>query len=192
MKKFLIVLISAFLVSSLMAATHEPEAESEFAAYQAEQNQENFIAAANNFYQAIAEDKDSQQAQIMLGYLLSMELERNLAAIAEQAESLDTGLKFNYANLLLSLNRFEESLVIYDQLNADFGQWSCPWRHKGEAYLKMGQLGKAEEATQISIDVREDHYDAYIQLAEVQKLLGKNATALKSIEKGVSLMDEKG
>jgi len=120
-----------------------------------------------------------------------MELDRTLSELGKSAENLDTGLKFNYANLLLSLNRFEAAIELYDQLNAGFPQWSCPWRHKGEAYLKLGKLGKAEEVTQISIDVREDHYDAYIQLAEVQKRLGKNITALASIEKAVSLMDKK-
>ena len=45
-------------------------------------------------------------------------------------------------------------------------------------------------ATQKSIDVRPDHYDALVQLAVIQKHLDKKEAALKSIEKAISLMDQ--
>jgi tetratricopeptide (TPR) repeat protein len=56
--------------------------------------------------------------------------------------------------------------------------------------MKLDRWEEAETATQKSIDVRPDHYDAFVQLAEIQKHLDKKEAALKSIEKAVSLMDE--
>ncbi|RLC45462.1 MAG: hypothetical protein DRI23_13530 [Candidatus Cloacimonadota bacterium] len=43
---------------------------------------------------------------------------------------------------------------------------------------------EAEMVTLKAIETREDHYDAYIQLAEIQMHLGKYETALETLEKG--------
>jgi len=75
---------------------------------------------------------------------------------------------------------------VYEGLNEEFPDWSCPWRHKGEAYFKTSELELAETALQKAIETRVEHFDAYVMLAEVQDAMGKNAEALKTLETGFS------
>ncbi len=112
--------------------------------------------------------------------------DRPLEILAANIDSLSSKTKFSYANFLLDLNRFEESIQIYNSLNDEYPNWSCPWRHKGEALLKMERYEVAEVVTIKAIEVREDHFDAYVQLAKIQKKLGKYKDALQTLEKGLS------
>ena len=158
--------------------------------YQKNPNFETFQAANADFDKAIKADPNDEFSSIMRAYLLSMELDRSLQYFEQNIDSLETGTKFQYANLLLGMNRFEDALKVYDIITEAIPKWSCPWRHKGETLMKLDRWEEAETATQKSIDVRPDHYDAFVQLAEIQKHLDKKEAALKSIEKAVSLMDE--
>ncbi len=147
-----------------------------------------------NFYQAMNYyanlDEQDFSGNLMLSYLYSMEMERNLEILAANIDSLSSKTRFSYANLLLDLNRFEKSIQIYNSLNEEYPNWSCPWRHKGEAYYKWGKLAEAEIAALKAIEAREDHFDAYVMLAEIRRDAGKPEQALETLEKGIEYFDE--
>ncbi len=184
MKKILIF-SCLFLIAFLFAAEHEVVDNSHFSEYQKEPTSENFQKAFNHY----SKQKNDFNAQLFLSYLHVMEINSLIAEMETNYDSLNTKEKFSYANLLLEINRLDECLPIYEELNADFPAWPCPWRHKGEALMKQGKLEEAETATLKSIETREDHFDAYIQLAEVQKLMNKPEEALQNLNKGLSYYD---
>lgn len=188
-KKLLIGVIALFAITAL-AENHEHNSEGQFAKYQKEQTTENFNNALNELNEKIDKDSTDTNSRIMISYLFMMELDRNNSYFNENIENLDNRTKFGYANLLLEMGKYNESIKVYNLLNAEFPKWSCPWRHKGEAHYKSSQLEEAELATIKSIEVRPDHYDAFVQLAEIQRDLGKKTEALKSIESAVKLMSE--
>jgi len=192
MKKLSIVIITVTLFIALSAVDHAPHSDGAFSEYQTNPNFQNFQKAATEFNTAIEADTKDVDSRMMQANLYNMELDRSLNYFAANLDSLDTRTKFSYANLLLSLNRPDECIPIYEQLNSAIPKWACPWRHKGEALLKSGKWEAAELATQQSVNVRPDHYDAYVQLAEIQKHLGKNAEALGAIEKALELMTVNG
>ncbi len=182
MKKIVILIIAVVVITLLTAEVHS---ENElFKVYQQDQNFKNFQKAIE-YYNSNCEDAEESKSILMLSYLYTMELHRNLNILDENLDSLDTRTKFSYANLLLELGEFKESITVYEKLNADFPTWSCPWRHKGEALMKQQNLKEAEVATIKAIEVREDHFDAYIQLAKIQKQLGNYEAAIQTLENGM-------
>ena len=182
MKKNVFLFIVVILMTLLAAEVHD---ENElFKTYQQEQNFENFQQAIEH-YNSNSKDAEESKSVLMLAYLYTMELENNLEILGDNLDSLTTRTKFSYANLLLELGRLDESIAIYNKINEDVPKWSCPWRHKGEALMKQQDYLGAEVATIKAIEVREDHFDAYIQLANIQKELGEYHTALRTLEKGM-------
>ncbi|MEA1973083.1 MAG: hypothetical protein U9N34_07320, partial [Candidatus Cloacimonadota bacterium] len=101
-------------------------------------------------------------------------------------DSLETRTKFQYGNLLLEMGKYKESIEIYNSLNESSPKWSCPWRHKGEAYYNLNDLANAEKSFLKAIETRIEHYDAYVWLAKTQKEMGRYKEALKSLEIGLS------
>ncbi len=159
MQKYIFLIITILFITILTAETHS---ENElFNAYQQNQSFENFQKAVKH-YNAKCEEAEDNTSVLMMSYLHTMELHRNLDILKNNLDSLDTRTKFSYANLLLELGEFDESIAIYDKLNEDFPKWSCPWRHKGEALMKQQNHKDAELATMKAIETREDHFDAYI------------------------------
>lgn len=175
MKKLLILLF--IVLVTICFAGHDDFAE--FNEYQKNPTYENFLKAAGEYQTKI---DSTYNAHLMLAYLYNMQLENELDVLEENLDSLSTRTKFSYANLLLELGKLDESIAIYDKLNADFPKWSCAWRHKGEALMKQQNYKLAEIATIKAIEVREDHFDAYIQLARIQKELGEYEAALQTLE----------
>ena len=178
MKKILILLFIT-LATFCFAGQHDY---AEFNEYQQNPTYENFLKAANGYQEQI---DSTYTANLMQAYLYTMELEKNLDILGDNLDSLTTRTKFSYANLLLELGKLDESIVIYDKLNEDVPKWSCPWRHKGEVLMRQNKLAEAETATMMAIETREDHFDAYIQLATIQKELGKYEAALLTLENGM-------
>ncbi|MDD3051733.1 MAG: hypothetical protein PHR06_11375 [Candidatus Cloacimonetes bacterium] len=178
------IILTAIIILSIALCwgNQEQKEMSPLQKYFAEQSSENFLNAYNSLNTQVAEDEASNS--ISLAMLLFYEMEKQLKNAEETATDLNPGQKFQYANLLLALNRFEESVKIYDMLNTASPKWSCPWRHKGEAYFQMNELEKAEEALLMAIETREEHYDAYVMLADVQAALGRFDDALKTLELG--------
>ena len=183
--KFFILALMVIFTNVLFAQKHGLE--SGFKEYIENPCFENFTQAMN--YYANLDEQDFS-GNLMLSYLYSMEMERNLEILTVNIDSLSSKTRFSYANLLLDLNRFEESIQIYNSLNDDYPNWSCPWRHKGEAYYKWGKLAEAETAALKAIETREDHFDAYVMLAEIRRDAGKPAQALETLEKGFEYFDE--
>ena len=101
-------------------------------------------------------------------------------------DSLAPRENFSLANILLDKGEYEKAISYYEKLNKAVPKWSCPWRHKGEAYYKMHKLQEAEKSLKKAIETRKEHYDAYIMLAEVQRDLKKYDEALKTFETGLS------
>jgi len=182
MQKNLFLIVAVLIITLLTANEHNGN--DLFIIYQQDQNFDNFQKAIEH-YNSNSEISDNNKSALMLSYLYTMELNRNLDILKVNSDSLDNMTKFSYANLLLELGKFNESIHIYDQLNADFPKWSCPWRHKGEAFINLQDYKSAEFATMKAIESREDHFDAYIQLANIQKELGEYRTALTTLEKGL-------
>ena len=184
MKKIVLMVLFIVLVSILFAGDgkHDNSEFEHFNNYKNEQNAENFNTAINHYFQ----NENNYSSNLMLSYLCFMELEKNLEVLELNLDSLTTRTKFSYANLLLELGKLDESIVIYDKLNEDVPKWSCPWRHKGEVLMKQNKLAEAETATLMAIETREDHFDAYVQLANIQKDMKKYEEALKSLNKGLS------
>ena len=179
MKK-LVILLFIVLVTICFAGQHDY---TEFNEYQENPTYENFLKAVNGYQ---AQTDSTYTANLMLAYLYKMQLDLEIKVLEENYDSLTTRTKFSYANLLLDLGKLDESIVIYDKLNEDVPKWSCPWRHKGEVLMKQNKLAEAETATLMAIETREDHFDAYVQLAHIQKDMKKYKEALKSLNKGLS------
>ncbi len=175
MKKLLILLF--IVLVTLCFAKHDDYAD--FNEYQENPTFENFLKAAGGYQEQI---DSTYTANLMLAYLYNMQMNQEIKVLEENLDSLTTRTKFSYANLLLELGKLDESIAIYNILNADFPKWSCAWRHKGEALMKQGKMEEAEKATLQAIETREDHFDAYIQLARIQKELGEYETALQTLE----------
>ena len=70
-------------------------------------------------------------------------------------------------------------------MNESSPKWSCPWRHKGEAYYNKEDFGQAETAFKMAVETRITHYDAYVWLARAQYKAGKAPEALKSLDTGL-------
>lgn len=174
----MIVITLLVLITSIM---HAEEVEKDFfKIYQENPTKDNFFEAVNHF------SNQEEPDNLMLSYLYYMQLENTLSKMEVQLPEMNNRTKFQYANLLLSLNRFEESIPIYNQLNESVPDWSCPWRHKGEAFFKSGDLDQAEIALKKAIETRIEHFDAYVMLAEVQKEAGDYKEALATLETGLT------
>ncbi|MBN2460388.1 MAG: hypothetical protein JXB60_02175 [Candidatus Cloacimonetes bacterium] len=124
-------------------------------------------------------------SDLILGYLHLTELDKIVSMLHSRVDSLDNGQKFSLANLMLGMGRYKDSIAIYEILNETIPNWSCPWRHKGEAFFRSGQLAEAETSLLQAITTRKEHFDAYVMLAETQLELGKPAEALHTLETGL-------
>ena len=182
-KNYIIMLV--FFIAVNLIGQHVSNDFEMYLNYQKEPTIGNLIKAVE-YYNTQLEGKTKYTAHLMLAYVFQNEFQKNMNILEEELDSLSTMNKFSYANLLLDIGQFEKSITIYDKLNENFPKWSCPWRHKGEALLKMESYEKAEVATIKAIEVREDHLDAYVQLARIRKSLGKYNEALQTLEKGLS------
>ncbi len=182
-KKQIIVLV--FFITVSLFGQHGNNDFEEYINYQKEPTIGNLIKTIE-YYNAQLEGDSEYIAHLMLAHIFQNEFQKNMNILDDNLDSLSTRNKFSYANLLLDIEQFEKSIMIYDKLNENFPKWSCPWRHKGEALLKMERYEEAEIATIKAIEVREDHFDAYVQLAAIQKELSKYEEALRSLEKGLS------
>ena len=181
------IFILFFLLNFVMIFAVENNSQiNYFQIYQENSNFENFRKAIEHYNSNLSQDKDNFESNLYLSYLYFMEMNRNLERLKNNFDVLDNRTKFSFANLLLNLGRYDESITYYEKLNQESPNWSCPWRHKGEALMKLNRFEEAEKALQKAIETREEHYDAYVMLAEVQKEMGKYREALQTLNKGFS------
>ncbi len=184
MNKNQIILLVFFIAASLFGQHGSSDFE-EYMNYQKEPTIGNLIKAVE-YYNAQLEGDSKYTAHLMLAHIFQNESQKNMNILDDDLDSLSTKTQFSYANLLLDIGQFEKSITVYDKLNDNFPKWSCPWRHKGEALYKLEKYEEAKIATIKAIEVREDHFDAYVQLARIQKKVGKYIDALQTLEKGLS------
>ncbi len=182
MKKFLILAVAIAILLPGAASAKEP---SLFSIYLKDRTPENFLKAFEHYESQRADTADYGAATV-LAYLSLIELEKNLEILEENISELTNKNQFSYGNILLELDRYDEAIAIYDVLNEKSPKWSCPWRHKGEAYWKQGELASSVMALNKAIETRETHYDAYVMLAEVYNDLDECETALETLEKGLT------
>ena len=182
MKKFLILAVS---IAILLPGTASAKEKSLFSIYLADRTTENFLKAFDH-YESLRADTANYSAAVVLAYMSLIELEKNLEMLEENTAELTNKNRFSYGNILLELDRYDEAIAIYDVLNEKSPKWSCPWRHKGEAYWKQGELADAVMALNKAIETRETHYDAYVMLADVYRDLEEYETALATLEKGLT------
>ncbi|HNX37332.1 MAG TPA: tetratricopeptide repeat protein [Candidatus Cloacimonadota bacterium] len=156
-------------------------------AYLDDPGRETFRVAVDSLTQAIQSGENPSQTKLYLMYILDNEVSLLKEDLLAGADSLDTGGRFSLGNVLLGMRDYTAAIKIYAGLNKDYPNWSCPWRHKGQALYEMKDYTEAERALFQAISTNEEHYDAYIWLAKTQKELGKYPQALENLEKARKL-----
>jgi tetratricopeptide (TPR) repeat protein len=187
--KKLIALILVSCISFVLFGQHHEDSFGKYMEYQENPTTDNFVVALEH-YDSLKSGDDEFLNYILVANLLMAEFEKNVDYLSANIDSLTLRDKFQFANLLLSSGKFEQSIEIYNILNEDAPKWSCPWRHKGEALMKSESFQAAELATIQAIKTKEDHFDAYLQLAEIQKELGKYDEALQTLDNGLKYSEQ--
>jgi tetratricopeptide (TPR) repeat protein len=185
LKKLFTVALVLVLVVPMIVAAQEAKKESPFQIYSKDQTPENFINAYNA-YNAELKDTMNYGTVAMLGWLNYYELERNIEMLKANADKLTDMNKFQYGNMLLELGRYDEAIPLYAQINEHNPKWSCPWRHKGTALWKKGELDEAARSLEKAIETRKTHYDAYVILAHVYNDMKDYKKAASTLETGLS------
>ena len=176
--------IISLLICSLLLLAEET---SPLMTYYNNPNLQTFQAAWQDISAVLEKDSTQINLHILLASLATSEARRLEKGIKPHVSQLNTGGKFQYANLLFSQARWEEAIGLYDQLNRSTPKWSCPWRHKGAALYHLKRFKDAEKALQEAVNTNEQHYDAYIWLAKAQYELKKYKPALKNLETALTL-----
>jgi tetratricopeptide (TPR) repeat protein len=181
MKRF-IMLTLALLAFALLAA-ESPYLED----YYTNPTTQTFITAYNFCAETLAADSTRSDMRVLMAYLLSSETDRQTQYLGAKADEMSAGDKFNYANLLLNQGKYEDAIEQYNDLNTDSPDWSCPWRHKGQALYSLGRYKDAETSLAKAIETNKQHYDAYIWMAKTQYQLKKYKEALRNLETALTL-----
>ncbi len=106
------------------------------------------------------------------------------------ADTLSAGERFQLANELLQKDDYANAITLYDTLNRDYPDWSCPWRHKGEAWFNLKNYEAAVTSLEQAIATNSEHYDAYVWMAFSLNELGRYTEALKNLEAALALSPE--
>lgn len=177
MKKVLCLIICMLTIAFVFGDSSEL-----LKSYFEESNLENIKAILDDANQS----KDVASANMNLLLVHFSEMSKAINMLEENAENLQAGQRFQLANIYLALGKYNEAITHYNILNKNFADWSCPWRHKGEAYFNLEKWEEAESALEKAIETRVEHYDAYLWLAKTQLKLKKNKAALKTFETAMS------
>ena len=186
MKRMLIFFTLVISLPFTLCFAETPPESNHFQDYFADPSFSTFEKAFESYSTQLSENAEDNNSRMMLSYLYMLEIERMLGEFETRIDSLAPNIKFQYANLLLGIGKYEECIEIYEGLNIEYPDWSCPWRHKGEAYFKSDELEQAEIALKRAIETRVEHYDAYVMLAEVKEEMGNYTDALATLETGFS------
>lgn len=177
MKKILLILICFSAIVILFSDSQEL-----LNNYYNDATLENIKAVLDEAHQA----EKSSTAQLNLLLLHFNEMSKAITQLESMNADLQPAQRFQLANIYLALGENEKAITHYDILNEKFVDWSCPWRHKGEAYYNLENWENSEKALSKAIEARIEHYDAYLWLARVQLKQGKNKEALKTFDTGMS------
>ncbi|PID28100.1 MAG: hypothetical protein CSB55_06190 [Candidatus Cloacimonadota bacterium] len=157
--------------------------------YRKDQNAVNIGNLFNEIQKELKKDVSEEDTRLVAINFYFDLFNGELKFFEENFDSLTVRSQFGYANILLALEEYDRALKIYDYLNQEAPEWSCPWRHKGEVYYRKGDMENAESAFIKSLEIRENHFDAYIWLAQAQIELKKYEEALQTFEKGLTFLD---
>ncbi len=158
--------------------------------YFSNQTEENFLKVYNHLYKKIKANPKDYDSIISLATLTQLAANNYSNQVKTKIDSLGMREKFLFANFLLQQEKYQEAINIYNKLNKAAPKWSCPWRHKGEAYFDMGKYKEAEQALFKAIEVKKNHFDAYILLAQIQEKMEKYQEALSTLETGLKYEDQ--
>jgi tetratricopeptide (TPR) repeat protein len=183
--KRLILLISALLFAGWLVAGNAV-----LDAYYENPSSENFVAAYSFCQKSLEADSTNTDMRFLLAYIVNTENNRLSASLETLSDSLSAGQRFQLGNLYLSQGRHASAIEQYEILNADYPDWSCPWRHKGQALYETGKYKDAEKSIAQAIETNKEHYDAYIWMAKIQYQLKKYKPALKNLETALTLNPE--
>lgn len=150
-----------------------------------------FTAAVRAFNRILTIDPTDENARMMLGILYTRKGREMADGLVRDGLGKPAGY-FRLGNLLLMQNRFDEAIGCYDKVNAAIPAWTCPFRHKGEALMKAGRNEEAIIALRRSIEVKKDHFDAYVFLARALTAAGRFAEAEKELDTAVEVHAKSG
>jgi tetratricopeptide (TPR) repeat protein len=159
-------------------------------AYLKNPNVANFSKAVSALDQSISKGEKVYLSQLHLAYIADYEAKRLMDELITHADSLAAGERFTLANILLGQEEYEKAIGVYNSLNSEFPNWSCPWRHKGEAYYKIENYNESVKSLTEAIRTNEEHYDAYVWMAYALNKLERYPEALQNIEKAMTLSPE--
>lgn len=182
MKHIVLILITLGMAWTLFAADADP-----LESYLANPNPESFREAVEALTDSLLSAVNPNTSKAYLAYIAAEESTRLLDELQREIEELAAGQRFMLGNILLELDKLEDAVEVYDSLNEDYPNWSCPWRHKGEALFKAEDFEAAVEALAEAIQTNEEHYDAYVWMAMALKELGLYEDALANLDSALKL-----
>lgn len=147
----------------------------------------NFSMAVSALSDAIIAGEKPNMNMLNLAYISELEADRLMKELISKADSLAAGERFTLANILLGKEDYANAIPLYDALNRDYPNWSCPWRHKGEAYFNQKNYEAAVTSLQQAIATNTEHYDAYVWMAFSLNELGRYQEALTNLETAMTL-----
>jgi len=183
MRKFIIML---FLLG-LVTLWADENAADPVKAYLESPDISGFQAAVAQLSTQLGNEDSDFRARLYLHHLCDLEARRMLDGLIADADSLAPGERFSLANYLLGKEEYQAAVKLYDAINEDLPNWSCPWRHKGEALYKLEDYQRAMTALEQAIATNQNHYDAYIWMARAQKELGLYPDALANLDRARKL-----
>ncbi|HRX76560.1 MAG TPA: tetratricopeptide repeat protein, partial [Candidatus Cloacimonadota bacterium] len=124
---------------------------------------------------------ESLQAELNLAYIANYEAMRLMELAMAKADELSAAERFSLANMFLGMDKYAEAIKLYEALNQASPKWSCPWRHKGEAYYKSGNFSASAQALEMAIQTNPEHYDAYIWYAKTLYQLARYEEAMTAL-----------
>ena len=183
MKSFIMALtVLCFSTAIFAAEVSDPVSE-----YLNNPDHTKFGMAVESALDSLAMSSNPNLHKLKLAYITEQEVSILLSDLQSSKAELTTGELFSLANLYLGRSEYGDAIALYDSLNSAYPNWSCPWRHKGEAYYRLKKYNEASTALQQAITTNVNHYDAYIWLALTQKELGQYSAALKNLDKAREL-----
>lgn len=187
MKNYVLIIVLCITALSLWAEAADP-----LEGYLASPGAQSFGEAVD-YLNTVAENSDNEVlCRIQMLYIMNLESERLIDGLLAESDSLNASQRFNLGNVLMGMEKLDQAVAIYEAINRDYPNWSCPWRHKGEAYYKMGEYEEAAASLTQAIATNRDHVDAYIWMAYALNEMGQYAEALQNLEYALSLNPEDG
>lgn len=179
-----ILLVLLLAGTALTAQTVDPCAE-----YLRKPTPEGYRAARAYLDSILSKNSSDPKALLYSAYVDQANLAAQIDRLYGLRDTLEGKHLFGLANLMLEMGDFRRAVEIYRTLNTMLPKWSCPWRHKGQALYRMGDLAAAEQSLLMAVETRPTHYDAWVWLARVQNDMGKRKEALASIKKAFENKD---